>query len=159
MGFWDENVNPITMLPAPIFSRLDERKLSPKKGYYASAALLKKMTSSKDLISMLGVGAKKLKSLFRSIKVEPRYNLGITYYPTDKIDDIKDLLLETKPEIDKSDYISNQELMRMFNFTDFKAWDISVKEKLVKKKFNGNVLHYQKEKAIEAFSKYEKKQI
>lgn len=56
--------------------------------------------------------------------------------------------------VDLVKYISTSDLMNMFNYKRSKSWDISNKHNLIKYRFKGNIVYYEREIAIEVFSKY-----
>lgn len=63
-----------------------------------------------------------------------------------------------KEKVDRNinDYISNSELIKMFNYKPFKAWDIARKHNLERVTFSSEKkIFYERKTAIEAFSKYE----
>lgn len=156
MEFWNANLNPITMLgndkkPINVIAIM-----KAKKGNSIKPDQLDGFVTSKELRLELGIGTKKIKALFLSIGEQPKYNLGKTYYRIKFLDKIKEILSESKKPIDFDKFISNVELISMFGFTSFKAWKIADDHKLVKNKFKNNVIYYEREKAIEVFSKYQK---
>lgn len=156
--FWESNLNPITMFSPSITSKYKTQYNTIQREGFIKTEDLDGYVTGRSLIIELGVSAKKLKSLFASIGETPRFNKNTAYYNSKNIDNIKEILLQklviqTNIEL----YISNRELMAMFNINQYKAWEIAINEKLVKYKFSRNVNYYEREKAMEAFSKYQKK--
>lgn len=154
--FWKENLNPITMFTSPLLHT--KKTAQQKKGSWLKKEDLEPFACARKLRKEFGIGAQRLKELFSLIGVEPRFNVGNTYYPKESVEKARQLLAErNEPKIvDMSGYISNKDLMEMFGFNTFKAFYIADKEKLEKKRFSGNVNYYEKEKATTVFSKYKK---
>jgi hypothetical protein len=155
--FWETNLNPITMFATSIPQPSRTKNNANIRKRYAKVEDLEGFVLGKALREELGVGAKKLKALFGMMGDEPKYSRGHSYYSTENIDRVREIILTTGPRsIDLTKYISNQDLMKMFDFNKYKAWDVATKAKLVKTKFSGNIAYYDREKAIEAFTKYQK---
>lgn len=156
-SFWDLNLNPITMLPTNVSFKKDKKELLEAKQEY-----VRKITDDlmpfKEAKEILGFGAKKIRSYAKSLGEDLiKTPLG-SYYKKEVIEDIRKLIelenLNKKEDIES--YISNTELMDMFELTGFKAWSIAKEHKLIKTKFNRNMVYYERQKAIEIFSKYKK---
>lgn len=154
--FWNHNLHPITMYKSQSQSNAITRWNIGKKNNYLKADELEGLVSSNELILELGIGAKKIKALYALLGEVPKYNKAQTYYKSALIPRIKELIAKDKVEIDLSGYISNYDLMNMFSFSKYKAWEIAKKEGLVKRKFSGCQNYYEREKAIESFSKYKR---
>lgn len=155
--FWETNLNPITMFATSIPQPSRAKNNANIRRRYAKIEELEGFVLGKSLREELGVGAKKIKALFALLGDEPKYNRGHTYYSNENVDKVRETILTTGPKsIDLTKYISNQDLMKMFDFNKYKAWDVATKAKLVKTKFAGNIAYYDREKAIEAFIKYQK---
>jgi len=154
--FWTTNLNSHTMFVNSAVTPKREANKKKQKGSYLKNDELEGYVSANSLREAFGFSTKKMKAVFALFGDEPRYNQGCTYYPTQNLEKAKELLLEKKEPVDMSNYITNQELMKMFNFDTNKAFYVADHEKLVKKRFGGNVNYYEREKAIEAFSKYKK---
>jgi hypothetical protein len=154
--FWNYNLNGITGFGKIVPT--NDKRIKEVKDNYIKKANLKGYVLSSVIMSELKVGAVRLRRMFQDIGVEARYNAGSTYYPIKHLQKIKDKLNEPKQiiEIDKTGFISNQELMQMFNFSTDKAFNIVLKEKLTKVNFGGRSNYFEREKAIETFSKYKK---
>ena len=154
--FWETKTNPITMFSNTSSESKMTKFSNTLKGQFIKADELDNHIYVITLMERFNIGAKKVKSLLATIGKTPKLNGGKTYYNSDNYELMVEVLSpKSKPIVDKSNYISNQELVKMFGFSEFKAWDISRKEKLAKKTF-GRAVHYEREKAIEAFSKYKK---
>ena len=159
IDFWNHNLNGITLFSKSILVKEENRSRNRSiKENYLKDGNLNGYIPANDLIKELSIGALKLKRLFATIGIEPKYNRSITYYPERQVKTIKTILNEPKqiPVIDKTGYISTQELIKMFNFKDNKAFNIIAKNKMVKAEFGGRVNYYKKDNAIEIFSKYKK---
>jgi hypothetical protein len=151
--FWESNLNPITMFSTSIPKRVgyNEQLI----GSYIRTEDLDDYVSAIELRKKYNIGGKKLKNLFATLMCPPKYNNGKTYYSNKYLKTAIEILTTKKEtEIDLDKYISNQDLMDMFGFNSHKAWHISTVEKLVKKRFSGNINYYEREKAIAVFSKY-----
>jgi hypothetical protein len=157
--FWDLNLNPITMMPVSINNKpiLNSFEASWRN---KSESIKEDCVTSTEASEILGIGGKRIKHYAGVLGEYSRSSNQGSLYKKDTIEEIRKLmLLEKKPEekIDKTEgYISNPELMRMFNIVPYKAWEIAKKYRLVKKLFNKNVAYYERKRAIEVFSKYSK---
>jgi hypothetical protein len=157
--FWETNLNPITMfaVSAPL------RKVLPSEISLSRGSDDRDLTSfvtANYLMQELGVGAKRLKYLCEQIGEYPRYSKMKTYYSGDCLEALKKVVseLEIEPKkIDSELYISNQELMSMFNIKQYKSWKIAQKSTLVKYKMSRNQVYFNRAEAVEFFSKYLKK--
>jgi hypothetical protein len=155
--FWETNLNPITMFATSIPQPKRAKNNENIRRRYAKTEELEGYVLGKSLREELGIGARKIKELFATMGDEPKYNRGHSYYSTTNLQRVRDIVAESRPKIfDISNYISNQDLMKMFDFNKYKAWDIATKAKLVKTKFSRNIAYYERDKAIEAFTKYQK---
>lgn len=155
--FWETNVNPITMFATSTAQPSRAKNSEKYRRIYATTEELDGCISGKSLMAEFSIGAKKVKALFAMMGDEPKYNKGNSYYSTQYLDKVREIVAESVvSKIDMSQYITNQELMKMFDFNQYKAWDVATKAKLVKTKFSGNISYYNREKAIEAFAKYQK---
>lgn len=156
IAFWEQGLHPITMYKAQASSNTVTRWNEGKKNNYLKTDQLEGFVSSIQLKEELGIGTKKIKALYALIGEVPKYNKAQTYYKSALIPRIKELIVKDKVDIDLSGYISNYDLMNMFSFSKYKAWEIAKKEGLVKKKFSGCQNYYEREIAIKAFSKYKR---
>lgn len=157
--FWNAKLNPITMYSKCVLVKEENRSRNRNiKENYLKAGNLTGYIPANELIKELGIGALKLKRLFASISEEPKYNGGLTYYPERHVKTIKEILNEPKqiPVIDKTGFISTQELIKMFGYKDNKAFKIIDKNKMVKAEFGGRINYYEKDMAISIFMKYKK---
>ena len=152
------DLNLITMFAKSGYFRDEKKRHRNLKENYISIRGLTGYVLANDILKEVNVGAVKLKRIFLTIGVEPKYNTGKTYYPESKIQQLKDILSEPKKiaVIDKTGYISNQELIKMFGFTTDKAFNIVLKERIPKVRFGGNVNYFDRDKTIEIFNKYKK---
>lgn len=152
---WD--VNLITMFATSIQQPSRAKNNANIRRRYAKTEELEGFVLGKSLREELGIGARKIKELFATMGDEPKYNRGHSYYSTTNLERVRDIVAESRPKtFDMSKYISNQDLMKMFDFNKYKAWDVATKAKLVKNKLSRNIVYYDREKAIEAFTKYQK---
>lgn len=155
--FWETNLNPITMFASSIPQPSRAKNNANIRKRYAKVHELEGFILGKTLMAELGVGAKRMKALFAMMGDEPKYNYNKSYYSTNNVDRVREMIAESaQKKVDMSQYIGNQELMKMFGFNQYKAWDVATKSKLVKIKVSGNIAYYNREKAIEAFTKYQK---
>lgn len=156
LEFWNANINPITMFTKCNLSKAD-LYLKDKKNYISDDSLDRYILAN-ELMKNFNVGAKRLKALFISIGEEPKFNRSTTYYAKNKVKELKSLLNEPKQvqTIDKEKYISTQELIKMFNYKDNKAFKIIAKNNITKTNFGGRINYYEKNKAISIFMKYKK---
>lgn len=155
--FWETNLNPITMFATSIPQPKRAKNNENIRTRYAKTEVLEGYVLGKTLREELGVGAKRVKALFAMMGDDPIYSKGHSYYSNVNIDKVREIISESGPRsIDLTKYISNQDLMKMFDFNKYKAWDVATKAKLVKTKFSGNIAYYDREKAIVAFTKYQK---
>ena len=131
--------------------------LRDKKNYISDDSL-DRYTTANELMKNFNVGAKALKALFLSIGEYPKFNRSTTYYPKNKLKELKSLLNEPKKvqTIDKEKYISTQELIKIFNYKDNKAFKIIAKNNITKSNFGGRINYYEKTNAISIFMKYKK---
>lgn len=150
--FWNTNMHPITMFKALASQNTVTKYNDVKKSNYLRSNELEGLISSKELIDILGIGAKRIKALYEQLGETPKYNGAQTYYSKALIPKIKKMFVKQVVSLD--DYISNKSLMEMFNVSPFTAWKIAKDNKLVKKRFSGTQNYYEREKAIDAFSKY-----
>lgn len=155
IAFWQDNLNPITMR-----SKDTNLLLVVKKEVVDIPinVLNENLMNFDDCREYLGIGAKKIKSYAIQLGETPIKSRIGTLYKKETIEEIKKLIISknNKKEEPTEDYISNPELMEMFNFSPFKAWDITRKHKLKKTTFKGKTIYFERDKAIEAFSKYQK---
>lgn len=155
--FWETNLNPITMFITPCSKPLRAKTNQNIKRRYNTLPDIEGHILSKTLMDEFNIGARKLKDLFVMMGDDPKFHKGKTYYSIENIEKIREMVAESlKRKVDMAQYISNQELMKLFNFNQYKAWDVATKAKLIKFTFTGNVAYYNREKAIEAFTKYKK---
>lgn len=156
MDPWNSGLNLITMLPPPFDGNASNKANKSKKDKFISKKIEKELISSKEISEQLNLGFKKIRELFKLVGGEPYYSSKGTFYEVEQLKAVKEILIDTESEIkvDLKDYISNQELMSMFNISSFKSWQIAKEHNIPKMKFKGNVAYYQKEKAISIYSKY-----
>lgn len=155
--FWESNLNPVTMFITSTRQISRESNNSLLRKRYATIDELHEYISGKELMKEFKIGAKKVKSLFAILNEQPRYNNGISYYRIEYLDKVREMVsITVAKKADMDQYITNQELMKIFNFNQYKAWEIATKEKLIKFKFSGNVAYYKREQAIAVFAKYKK---
>ena len=154
IAFWEVGVNPITMLPRDYYLRPIVSEFLKEKVDVSDENIL----NAEECRNILGIGSKKIKSYALMLGETPIKTGYGAFYKKEAIDEIKRFLLtkNKKKEEPTQDYISNPELMEMFNFSPFKAWDITRKHKLKKTTFKGKTIYFNRDKAIDAFSKYQK---
>lgn len=157
--YFNCNLNLITMFPKCVLVREETKKRFQRVTQnYLKDGTLEGYIPANELIKELGIGAVKLKRLFATIGEEPKYNRSVTYYHSKNLQQLKDILAESPSikTIDKTGFISTQELMQLFNFTTDKAFNIILNHNMNKIRFGGNVNYYDKDSAIEIFTKYKK---
>ncbi len=153
MSFWDKNLNPITMLPAGTTA------IYPKKTVQKNNVDLDIYIHFQECRHILGIGAKKIKAHAEKLNEIAIYTINGVYYKKSTIEAIKEIMkseISVKKEIDSDKYISNAELMQMFQFSEFKAWKIVKENSLRKYNFGGKKIYYEIDKAIELFGKFKK---
>jgi hypothetical protein len=101
------------------------------KDNYIKKANLKGYVLSSKIMSELKVGAVRLRRMFQDIGVGKDITLDQRITLIKHLQKIKDKLNEPKQtkEVDKTGFISNQELMQMFNFQRIKRL-ISLKREI-----------------------------
>lgn len=156
IDFYNLGLNPITMFGSAIKLQRVEIYRGKEGNSWIKDHEVKDYVCARILRKELNIGGKKLKGVFALFGAYPRYNRSLTYYPTEHLDKVKSHLAERKEQVDMSEYITNQELISMFNFTPDKAFHIANREKLTKIRFSGNVNYFNKHKAIAVFEKYKK---
>lgn len=154
IDFYNLNLHPITMFRS-LSSDNQIIKRNKKKENYIKTDQLDGFISSIKLKYELGIGTKKIKALYASIGEQPKFNGPNTFYKSDLVPRIKELMETEIPCIVLDGFISNKELMSLFSLTAYQSWDISRKESLVKKRV-GKSIYYEREKAIDTFSKYKR---
>ena len=156
VDFWNKNLNSHTMFSNTAYSFSRVVKRESKKGHYTNIENLQDYVSANSLREEFGFTTRGLKKAFNSFGDEPKFSNGITYYPIANLESVKESFKNKHEVVDMSHYISNKELMKMFDYDANKAFYIANKENLVKKRISGNSNYYEKEKAIEVFLKYKK---
>lgn len=158
VDFWNKNLNSHTMFSNTAYSFSRVVKRESKKGHYTTIENLQDYVSANSLREEFGFTTRGLKKAFNSFGDEPKFSEGLTYYPLKNLEKVKEYFKNKNKVkiVDMSGYISNKELMEMFSYDTNKAFYIADKENLVKKRLSGNVNYYEREKAIEVFSKYKK---
>lgn len=143
--FYELGLNPITM-------ERPERVIKPvvKKNRVLNAHELADYVNIREIREMFNVSSYTIKSTLFEI-AEPTYFMNDIFYHKKHLVEFK--VQEKRKQI-SDDYISNTELLQMFQFSAFKAWDIAKKEKLLKVKLKGTKIYYNRIKAIETFKKY-----
>jgi len=158
--FWETNLNPITMYSVSSILRKSNVGKKPNEKQDSNKQDLIGFVTANSLIKELGVGAKRLKYLCKQLGEDPKFNNKKTYYDENIQDKLIELMskLDVTPEKFNSDlYITNQELIKMFDISQYKSWEIFKNSKLVKRKMPKNQIYYNREKAIAFFSKYLKR--
>lgn len=158
LPFWEMNVNPITMKQASVV--IPEKNYLHKNTEKHIGEIPDDLMTHRKASEFIGIGIRKIKNYASSMgEVSINSDHGLLY-KRDTIEDIKKLIAEEadrKAKLNSADgYISNKELMEMFNVNAFKSWKITKDNNLVKRSFNGNTAYYERDKAIEIFSKYKK---
>ena len=149
MNFWDKKLNPITMLPS------GNTVIYPKKQSIKSKVDENIYMHFKDCREYLGIGAKKIKLEADRLGEKSIYTPAGVYYKKEIIEEIKKIISKID-ETDLSGYISNTELMKMLNFCAYKACMIGRNSGLKKYNFGGRTVYYERDKAVELFSKFKK---
>ena len=145
--FWELGLNPITMLRNndngfKHYAKVKTQKNSDDISDYATLA------EFKETFDLSGW---KIRQVLKEFDAIPKRHNGQTYF---KRKYFVEFQKTEKPKYDPSMYISNTELMEIFKFSAFKAWDIAKREKLKKVRLRGIKIYYEKKKAIEIFKKY-----
>ena len=156
LPFWQTNKNPITMLTPSILIQRKEC-LEPLK---RESEDFENYISLKDARKILNLSAPQVRDFANQLGDKSRKFHSSICYKKETIDEIKKILSQEKvidPKEDINNYISNQDLMKMFSVSQHQSWRITRRHNLTKKIFNRNIAYYEREKAIEIFSKYQKK--
>ena len=158
LPFWEMNVNPITMKQASIVipDKIPVETITEKH----LGEIPDDLITHREASELIGVGIRKIKNYASSMgEFSINSDHGLLY-KKETIEDIKNMIIaeaERKEKLNSAEgYISNKELMEMFNVNAFKSWKIAKDHNLVKRSFNRNVAYYERDKAIEIFSKYKK---
>lgn len=156
IAFWNTRANPITMLPPSISMVIKKSQLEILRRDEVSFD--EEYISLKEARKTLKLGVPTIKDYVFSLGETMKKHQSALYFKRELIPEIQKILstITISESEDINNYISNPELMEMFHISPHKAWEISRKHKLVKKKFNRNIAYYEREKAIEIFSKYQK---
>ncbi len=155
IAFWDTKVNPITMLTPSIVIQKKEC-LEPLK---RESEDFENYISLKDARKILNLSAPQVRDFASQLGDKSRKFHSSIYYKKETIDEIQKILSQEKvidPKDNINNYISNQDLMKMFGISQHQSWRITRSHNLTKKIFNRNIAYYEREKAIEIFSKYQK---
>lgn len=156
IAFWETKLNPITMLTPsiPIVIKNAHLEIIHRE----DESFEEQYISLKEARKILKLNAPTVKDYVLSLGETMKKHHSSLYFKRELIPEIKKILstITIAETEDITKYISNPELMEMFHISPHKAWDIARKHKLVKKKFNRNIAYYEREKAIEIFSKYQK---
>lgn len=153
--FWKTNKNPITMRSGNIPTHRKDHVETLK----TQSEEFKDYISLKEAKAKLGVSGAKISDMAKQLGENKRRVWSAIYYKKETINEIQKLLTlqkEIDPKDDINNYISNQDLMQMFNVNAHKSWEITRKHNLIRKTFHGHKAYYEKEKAIEIFSQYQK---
>ena len=153
--FWEIGVNPITMLHNREAAYKHSKLKTSLKGNFIKKEELKDYVNINEFKKLSGLSAIKIKAILSNLNAVPKYFSNGTYYLKKYKKESEDYLnKEDVPDSNIDLYISNSDLMQMFQFSAFKAWDIAKKEKLLKVKLKGTKIYYNRIKAIETFKKY-----
>jgi len=156
--FWESKLNPITMFSTSV--KITKTPVNIYRIVNPDKQDLTNFVSAKELTKELGIGLKNLRYLFLELEEYPIVVNMKMYYRRGFTDQLKEIILESctpKESFDKVLYVTNRELMEMFNINQFKAWEIAKNSKLSKKKTGRNQIYYNREEAVKFFSKYLKR--
>lgn len=156
IAFWKTKANPITMFESINLS--PEKWQKAEKLYKKTDNIEENFVALKDIKKELKISVPRIHDYAERLGEYPKKSSIGLVYKKEIINDIRNLLSEEikHEKVNIEDYISNPELMKMFDLKPFKAWEIARKHKLVKKTFNMNIAYYERKKAIEIFSQYKK---
>jgi hypothetical protein len=90
IDFWNQKLNPITMLPVPIENKSDIGKCS-KKGLYVSKNEHDSVIEVAVLKKEFGLTAKGIAKLFKSVGEKPIYKGAITCYYAESVQRVREL--------------------------------------------------------------------
>jgi len=90
IDFWNQKLNPITMLPIPIENKADTARYS-KKGAYVSKEEHDTVIEVSELRKEFGLSSKAIAKLFRSVGSKPRYKNTLTCYDAESVKMVREL--------------------------------------------------------------------
>lgn len=156
IAFWEDNLNPISMFSTNTIIKNKEKKDTENVIFLHNPT--DEYINHHQVKELFGIGSRSIKKMVLDSGYKVFRNTTRLLYKRKDVEEIynKNLNQKQQKQAEKENHISNQELMEMFSITGYQAWDIARKEKLQKIRLNRNVIYYEKEKAIEAFSKYKK---